>query len=141
MPGITTGSVRWYGRSVNDQDDQPLGLGSDLVVTSRVTAEAVVISAVGEVDMATVPQLEQALTPGRGGPDPGTRLILDLTQVSFLGSAGLATVITAATKIDQQGGSLHLVVGHQHAVLRALEITGLDKLLPLHETLDDALTS
>lgn len=91
--------------------------------------------------MATVPQLEQALTPNQGDLAPRNRLILDLTQVSFLGSAGLATVITAATKLDQQGASLHLVVGRQHAVLRALEITGLDKLLPLHETLDDALTS
>ena len=90
----------------------------------------------GEVDVYTAPQLRSALEEqvamGR------TSLVLDLEGVGFLDSTGLG-VLVGRLKATRQLGGWFGVVCTSERILRLLAITGLDRVLPIHETVESAI--
>ncbi len=90
----------------------------------------------GDIDLATHPTVEVALhallAGGRG------LVVVDLTEVGFVGSCGLVLLVGARERADLAGRRL-LVVGCNPAVLRALEVTGLRRAVDPHPTTADAL--
>lgn len=82
----------------------------------------------GELDLVTAPSLEQALrdADGRGrGP-----VILDLGELSFMDSSGLAVVLRAVRRDQADRGRLTVRPG-DGPVLRLLKLTGALEWLPL----------
>ncbi|WP_329790026.1 STAS domain-containing protein [Lentzea sp. DG1S-22] len=105
-------------------------------LTVRQPAPGVTVLAVsGEVDMVSAPTLRDALVNGLG--DGGT-FVVDMTGVTFLGSAGLAVLVEAA-RVAQQHEAALKVVAKARAVTRPLEATGLGEVLSLHQTVEEAL--
>jgi anti-sigma B factor antagonist len=94
-----------------------------------------VVSANGEIDLATAPGLREALVFAAGYSD---RIIVDLTGVTFLDSSGVRVLLEAQARSSRRGGSLSLV-GPVPAVQRVLTITGLDQRFPIQPTMQDAL--
>ncbi|MFB9383922.1 STAS domain-containing protein [Pseudonocardia petroleophila] len=90
---------------------------------------AVVVHVVGEVDTLTAPLLRAQLDEQIAAVP---LLVLDLTDVTFLGSAGLAVLVAAKDDADRRGHRLRLVCGSR-IVTRALQATGL---LTLFDTAD-----
>lgn len=66
--------------------------------------------------------------------------MLDLTEVSFFGSRGIAELISTAQDTARAGKTARVVVGHNRHVRRPLEITGVAANLALFVSLDHALT-
>jgi anti-anti-sigma regulatory factor len=64
------------------------------------------------------------------------RCILDLTAVTFLGSAGL-TALVEATR--HSAAPLRIVVDSNRPVIRPIEVTGLDDVLRLYHSVDEAV--
>ena len=64
--------------------------------------------------------------------------MLDLEGVDFLDSTGLGTIVSALKRARTHGGDLRLVCTEAR-ITRLFEITGLDKAVPLHPTLDAAI--
>ena len=95
-----------------------------------------VLAVSGEVDMVSAPSLREALVNGLG--DGGT-FVVDMTGVTFLGSAGLAVLVEAAKLAQQQSATLK-VVATARAVTRPLEATGLGEVFNLHDSVDSALS-
>jgi anti-sigma B factor antagonist len=94
-----------------------------------------VIHVVGEIDTLTAPVLRSRLDEHL----PAVRLlVLDLTDVTFLGSAGLAVLVGAKDEADRQHRTLRLVPGTR-IVTRALEATGLLGLFDIAEGVPQAL--
>jgi len=111
---------------------------ADAMTTSvSVHDEATVLTVAGEVDLATAPALENAIEAALGGKPAA--LIIDLSQVSFLASAGMAALVGA----HQRAGTATriAVVADGPATGRQLKMTSLDQVFSLHPTLDEALTS
>ena len=98
--------------------------------------DARVLHVVGEVDTLTAPVLRTRLDEHLA--EVGL-LVLDLTAVTFLGSAGLAVLVGAKDEADRVGHKLRLVPGSR-IVVRALEATGLLTLFELADTAADALS-
>ncbi|MFI6099691.1 STAS domain-containing protein [Lentzea sp. NPDC051213] len=99
-------------------------------------ADGVTVLAVsGEVDMVSAPSLRDAVMPGLSD---GSTFVVDMTGVTFLGSAGLAVLVEAARLAQQQNAALK-VVAKARAVTRPLEATGLGEVFNLHESVDSAL--
>jgi anti-sigma B factor antagonist len=94
-----------------------------------------VLAVQGEIDTLTAPAFAAATTELVNGPD--AVLVIDLTDVRFLASSGLAVLITAANRAEESGARLRLVAATR-AVRRPLEITGTDQLFDLHPDLDSA---
>src|SRR3954452_4370410 len=91
----------------------------------------------GDIDLATVPTLEAAIDEGLI-PKP-TGLVIDLSEVGFLASAGLQTLVATHHNVSQT--AQFAVVANSAATSRPIQLTGLDQIFALYPTLDDALTA
>jgi anti-sigma B factor antagonist len=79
----------------------------------------------GELDLATAPQLQHALTEAAAGR---TALILDLSELTFMDSTGLHLILSARARLAEADCRLVLVPG-DHQVQQIFELTGVDRLL------------
>ena len=96
-----------------------------------------VVRMTGELDMQTV---EAATTELRASLDGHPRaLVVDMSRLTFLASAGLAMLATFNNDAGQASVALRLVADNR-AVLRPLQITGLDAAFEIRPTVDAALT-
>jgi len=111
----------------------------DLHVTT--TGGSTVVEAAGEIDVASAPELRDYLSRTI---DAGHRqLVVDLRQVDFMDSVGLGVLAGAKRQLHGHGrrdGSIRLVCA-EGLVLRILRLTGLDRVMPLHATLSDAISA
>lgn len=107
-----------------------------LTVHTQQRGEFAVISVGGELDLATAPRLQEHITDllDRGR----SRLVFDLTQVSFCDSTGLATLIHAKNSCDEAGGFVRLAAPPRE-VLRILEVCGLVEVLRTYPTVEQAV--
>ena len=90
-------------------------------VTRRRTGEAVVVVPVGEIDLATIDQLESEIEAAAG---ESTQLVLDLRDISFMDSAGLRLVLQCSRRLAEAGGALTVVRGTRE-VQRLFDLVGL----------------
>jgi anti-sigma B factor antagonist len=88
----------------------------------------------GELDLATTPELERALSE----TDLALPVVVDLTDCSFLDSSAVRILLTTARRAEDAGGGAS-VVAPDPGVRRALEIAGVATILPIHTTLAAAL--
>ena len=101
----------------------------------RLDGGVTVLAVSGDIDMATAPAFADALSAARALSD--TVLIVDLTGVEFMGSAGLRVLVDAHQNTSGTEG--FAVVAATTATRRPIEVTGLGDLLDTHSTLDLAL--
>jgi anti-sigma B factor antagonist len=99
---------------------------------------AVVLDVTGEVDAASVEILRQELNDlaDAGHAD----IVLDLTMVTFLDSAGLGALVAIRRRLQSMDGALVLVCGND-IVLRVFKLTGLDRVMPIYPTPEGALAT
>ena len=103
----------------------------EFVVDERLEGDDRIVAASGELDLHTAPRLAEALAPH---VDAGASVIADLTAVTFLDSSGVAVLVNALARARETGAVL-AVVAPQPRVRRVLQITGLDGMLPVHDSL------
>jgi anti-sigma B factor antagonist len=94
-----------------------------------------VLQVSGEIDIIGAPALRAALMPAL---DDTRLVVLDLSEVSFLGSSGLAVLVEAREQAQRSERVLRLICATR-IVLRALEATGLRELFVVAPDLDTAL--
>jgi anti-sigma B factor antagonist len=93
----------------------------------------------GELDMSSAPELENVLGSLLVGPLP-RRLVLDLTELRFLGSHGVAALIRLHNQTATTAGPTAVrLVGPRPPVARLLTLTAALALFDLHDNVEDAL--
>ncbi len=111
-------------------------MSEQLSVAVRDERGVVIAEVAGDIDMSTVAGLRERLL---GLADSGQPLIVDLNRVSFIDSAGLGALVGVARRADLRGGSLHAVCSRPQT-RKLLWLTGVDRRIPLTDTVDGALT-
>jgi anti-sigma B factor antagonist len=96
---------------------------------------ASVLHVVGEIDTLTAPLLRAQLD---GQIPTNPLLVLDLTEVTFLGSAGLAVLVAAKDEAELRDHRLRIVPGSR-IVVRALQATGLLNIFDIADGVPQAL--
>jgi len=96
---------------------------------------AVVVHLVGELDLYNAPEVRHALLELCA--EAPERLVVDLAEVDFVDSTTLGVLIEARTKLTNRRSFLLAAPGLE--IHRALQISGLDQHLSVHDTVDDAL--
>jgi anti-sigma B factor antagonist len=109
-----------------------------LQVRQEMIDGTVVIHALGEVDMATRRVLDVQLQAAETQVLPPAPVVLDLTGVTFLASMGLSLLVEHHEKCAEFGSHL-VVVATALAVLRPIQLTGLDEVLTIVPTVEAAL--
>jgi anti-sigma B factor antagonist len=91
----------------------------------------------GDIDLATVPALDAAISEALI-PRP-TGLVIDLTDVGFLASAGLQALVATHNAVSET--ARFAVVANSAATSRPIQLTGLDQIFELYPTLEQALAA
>jgi anti-sigma B factor antagonist len=100
------------------------------VVAATADGDWAIVSASGEVDIASAPALSDAISTVSG---PGALVILDLTGVSFMDSTGLSVLIRGFKALRDVGGELRIVVTGAR-IPRLLAVTRLDRIFLTYPT-------
>jgi stage II sporulation protein AA (anti-sigma F factor antagonist) len=95
-----------------------------------------VVTVRGEIDHDVTDEFSDALQAGR---DTGTRIVVDLGDVTFMDSSGINVLVAAHQQTSGAGGWLRIAAARE-AVLRVLRLVGLDDVIPCHPTVDQALS-
>jgi anti-sigma B factor antagonist len=94
-----------------------------------------VLSARGELDIAAVPVFRDQL---RRLVEEGTEsIVIDLTGVRFIDSAGLRVLVDGLTRARRRDADLRVACPHA-SLRRTFEISGLDKVIHVHDSVEDA---
>lgn len=104
-------------------------LGVEAVGTARVVRLG------GELDLYNAAQVRSALDDACA-EDP-ERIVVDLGEVEFIDSTALGVLIETRTRLKNRDGFLLAAPGLE--TRRALQISGLDKLFTVHDTVPEAL--
>jgi anti-sigma B factor antagonist len=90
----------------------------------------------GEIDLHVSPRVAHSLA-GVAAQRPA-HIVVDLTEVTFVDSSGLAVLIHGMQDVQGYGGKF-AIVGLQENVRPIFEIARLDQVFQIFPTLDDAL--
>jgi anti-sigma B factor antagonist len=96
-----------------------------------------VVVASGEIDLCTSPALVEALDIAAGS---SSRVILDLSEVRFLDSSGLAAMVGALDGDERRPGAALVLVGVSTMVRKLLHITCLSNRFPVSASVDQAVS-
>jgi anti-sigma B factor antagonist len=103
---------------------------------TAATAPLTVVTFPAEIDMVTAgaigEQVAAALAPGVHA------VIADMTATTFCDSAGITTLIRAKKQATAHGAELRLLLSRPN-VLRVLKMQGVDAMLPIYHSLEEAL--
>ncbi len=118
------------GRAMTDPDSVDFGV-------ERIDADSgvAVIAVHGQADLHTAPALRDAITEALDEGAPG--LIIDLSDATFVDSMILGVLLGGVKRLRPRGGQVAVVCRSPH-IRRIFEITLLDRVFALHETLDSA---
>ncbi|MEU4675066.1 STAS domain-containing protein [Amycolatopsis sp. NPDC023774] len=121
-------------------DPNPAGdaaaLGDTTGVNLRRDSAVAVLTARGEFDMVTTPQLQVAIREALLEAPPV--LVLDLTEVAFFSSAAIGALVEARDAAGERT-ELRLAVGHY--LDRTVKLVGLRAVFALYPSASDALVS
>lgn len=106
---------------------------------AHAARDALVVEVAGEIDLYTVDRFRTAVAAGFDQLHDGEVLVIDLTDVTFLSSTGLQALVEVTQAARRRRQPLRIVVDHTRPVIRPLKLTGLDDVLALFNTIDDAL--
>lgn len=106
--------------------------------SERVLNGVRIIAINGELDIATSPEVRELLA--EAAKDSERPLVVDLTDCEFIDSTGLATLLHG-TKPAQNGESHVALVSRGGEVRKLLELTAIDRTIPVFDTLDDAVAA
>lgn len=110
----------------------------DIIVTERAL-RVVTVAPRGRIDAFSAPELREQVDILI--EDGAHHFVLDLTNVPFLDSAGLAVLVSVLKRSRLQGGNVRLVLPTDEAARRILHLTKFDRVFDIADSADAALAS
>lgn len=107
-----------------------------LSLSSEQCGAFTVVKVSGPLDLTSRDQFDQYLTEARRGCP---RLIIDMSEVTFMDTGCLAVIMGHYKRLSASGGLI--LAGAQYRPAKALWITGLAHQLPLYDSVDAAIAA
>ena len=108
-------------------------------VTIAAADGVVVASLSGEIDLSNAAEITDALLGGV--PNEALGLVIDLSEVSYIDSAGVRMLAELDHRLGWRAQALRVVAPEESRSRRVLEIAGLERVLSLDTTVEAARTS
>jgi anti-sigma B factor antagonist len=100
----------------------PSGAAEEFSVSTEEGANGAIVRVRGEIDMSTCPALRDELYRLAAARAP--RVVVDMSQTTFIDSAGLGVLVGALKRMREHGGRLELR-SLEASTRKVFEITGL----------------
>jgi anti-sigma B factor antagonist len=101
--------------------------------------EVVIARVKGELDLAGAPATGDAI--GEAVPTSARALVVDFSGLEFIDSSGIAMLFNLVRRLGSRRQELCVVAEDGKPVARVLEIVEFGRAAPVHQTLDEALSS
>ena len=111
------------------------GVNQQPVARIERRGAATIVHLAGELDLYNAPEVRAALFEACA--DEPERLVVDLREVAFVDSTVLGVLVEARTKLPNRRSFLLAAPGRD--THRALQISGLERHLSVHDSVDAAL--
>jgi len=97
-----------------------------------------VVAVRGEIDLFTAPELKSALADAI--EEGRLRIVVDLSETTFLDSTALGVLIGAVKRLRSREGRL-TIVNTDENISKTFEITGLDQIFTIRASRGEAVTA
>ena len=105
-------------------------------ISSKTENNVLIVSVNGRIDAVTSPELESSIQELLDG---GTnKLIMDLSELEYISSAGLRVILSTAKKLKALDGDI-LVANLQGPVMEVFEISGFSSIIQVFDSVENAL--
>jgi anti-sigma B factor antagonist len=121
---------------VSDRLQWLLGSEGPAVFDVEYVQGCAVVVAAGEIDLCAAAVLDEVLAEAAEVSD---RIIIDLTDVTFLDSTGMKVMLDALNRNHHRQRGTLCLVGLSRAVYRVLEVTHLTSRFPVYASLRAAV--
>ncbi|GAB3435269.1 STAS domain-containing protein [Flindersiella endophytica] len=108
---------------------------AQLDIQTEISGGSLVIRPIGEIDMATAPQLRRALL--RLLASSRRPVVIDMAGVEFIDSSGIGALI-AGYQCARQLHRPYGIAAPRPQARKVLSVTALDRVIPVHLTLAEA---
>ena len=108
----------------------------DLRLQTYQLEATTVVQVAGDIELSNASQLKSDLRSAC--EQDACRVVVDMSEVTFIDSTGIGVLVGALKRTREQNGSFALICP-QPRVRRVFEITGLLQVMPLFNTIDEAL--
>jgi anti-sigma B factor antagonist len=115
---------------------QPPAIEAFTATAGKLSDDVGLVAVTGELDLYAAPRLEAAIQSA--SDTDGAVVVVDLSGTSFIDSTALGVLLAHVRRLAARGGRLVLVSNDPRTV-RLLEVTGVDRRLPLRSTVKEAL--
>jgi anti-anti-sigma factor len=105
-------------------------------VTEETAGPRAVVALPGEIDITNSAVMKASLLAVLDGPG---LVIADMTGTTFCDSSGLRMLIVARDQAEASGCTLRIVIRPDSSVARSLAILGMDRMLPIYASIEDAM--
>lgn len=107
----------------------------DLTLDRRTHGRWAVVEVKGELDLYTAPSFRESVLEAGDAEDP--KVIVDFRGLGFIDSSGLGAIVACLKHIRERSGDLVLVAPEGSGLRRLMDLTGLDRVLTLYQSIDD----
>jgi anti-sigma B factor antagonist len=94
-----------------------------------------VLSLAGEIDLHYSPRLRTQLLKGLGA---GQNVLVELSKVRYIDSSGIASLVEAYQLANKKNLKFGLVAV-SHAAMQVLQLARLDKVFPIHDSVNERI--
>lgn len=112
-----------------------MGIGVEITVEQEGDIYIIILE--GRLDAATTPVVEKKLAALL---DIAKKIVVDLTDIVYLSSAGMRLLISMTKKLHGKGGEV-CFFGMSDDVLEIIKMAGFERILKITKTRNDALKS
>jgi anti-anti-sigma factor len=125
MDACSLANVGAVARSLDSSPADPPALSVRVLSTGDRSLRVLVR---GELDLLTSPKFETAVTGALGEAD---EVVVDLSQVTFIDSTGLSSILSTVSTSQLNGSRLTISSTLAPQARRVFELAGMDATLPL----------
>lgn len=105
-------------------------------IETRTEAKTFVIALSGEIDLDSSPEVRKTIIAATQTKKP--QILIDLTQVTYMDSSGIATLVEGLQYSNQNKGTF-VVAGLGPGVREVFELSRLDKIFTIYTDVSKAL--
>jgi anti-sigma B factor antagonist len=104
-------------------------------INVKPSGQVTVVEIAGDIDSNTAPQAQEQILPL---VQPGSKLLLDMSGVEYMSSAGLRVLLSMYRQVSRQNGGM-VLVGLAEEIKDTMSITGFLNFFTTRDTVDEGL--
>jgi anti-sigma B factor antagonist len=106
-------------------------------INTKTVEQITVVEIIGDIDGKTAPQVQEQISPLI---QAGCKIVLDVTQVAYMSSAGLRLMLTTHRQVSGNQGQV-ILAGVSTEIQEIMSATGFLNFFTVQETVDAAIAA